>query len=39
VGILRAAGYDGFFAIEREVGQDRVGDTIRAIDFLRNLPV
>jgi sugar phosphate isomerase/epimerase len=39
VGILRQAGFDGFFAIEREVGTDRLGDTIRAIDFLRNLPV
>lgn len=39
VGSLRQAGYDGFFAIEREVGEDRVGDTIRAIEFLRGLPV
>jgi len=39
VGILRAAGYEGFFAIEREIGEDRVGDTARAVDFLRGLPV
>lgn len=36
---LRDAGYEGFFAIEREVGEDRMGDSVRAIDFLRNLPV
>lgn len=39
VGILQAAGYQGFFAIEREIGKDRVGDTARAVDFLRNLTV
>lgn len=39
VKILRDAGFAGFFAIEREIGEDRVGDTIRAVDFLRNLPV
>ena len=39
VGILRAGGYDGYFAVEREGGEDKLGDVLRAVDFLRNLPV
>ena len=34
---LEEAGYDGYFAIEREVGEDPVGDIQRAVDFLRSL--
>lgn len=34
---LAAAGYTGYFAIEREVGEDPVGDVRRAIEFLRAL--
>jgi L-ribulose-5-phosphate 3-epimerase len=37
IGVLRQAGYDGYFAIEREVGGDPVGDTARAVEFLRTL--
>ena len=37
VGYLREVGYDGYFAIEREVGEDPVGDITRAIEFLRTL--
>ncbi|HEY3398758.1 MAG TPA: sugar phosphate isomerase/epimerase family protein [Armatimonadota bacterium] len=37
VATLQAGGFDGFFAIEREVGPDRAGDTLRAVDFLRGL--
>jgi len=36
---LMAAGYEGFFAVERECGEDPVGDVMRAVDFLRGLPV
>jgi sugar phosphate isomerase/epimerase len=32
---LRAAGYTGAFTIEREAGDDPIGDTERAIAFLR----
>jgi sugar phosphate isomerase/epimerase len=32
---LRAAGYHGAFTIEREVGDDPIGDIRKAIDFLR----
>lgn len=39
---LHAAGYDGFITIEREGGDDPVGDMGRAVEFLRetmrNLP-
>jgi len=35
--LLREAGYDGYFAIERETGKDPVGDIQRAVDFLRSL--
>ncbi len=31
------AGFDGFYAIEREVGDDPVGDIRGAVDFLRGL--
>jgi len=34
---LEDVGYRGFFAIEREVGDDPVGDVRRAVDFLRGL--
>ena len=34
---LTEAGYEGYFAIEREVGDDPVGDVKRAVDFLRSL--
>ena len=37
VDLLREAGYDGYFAIERETGEDPVGDIRRAVDFLRSL--
>ena len=32
---LRSIGYRGYFAIEREVGEDPVGDIRRAVEFLR----
>lgn len=34
---LAEAGYEGYFATEREVGDDPVGDIRRAVDFLRGL--
>ncbi len=34
---LAEAGYEGYFAIEREVGDDPVGDIKGAVDFLRSL--
>jgi sugar phosphate isomerase/epimerase len=34
---LKAAGYAGYLTIEREEGQDRVGDVSRAVEFLRQL--
>lgn len=37
VGYLRESGYNGYFAIERETGEDPVGDIRRAVDFLRTL--
>ncbi|HCU38272.1 MAG TPA: hypothetical protein DGT21_23480 [Armatimonadetes bacterium] len=36
-GYLVDSGYDGYFAIERETGEDPVGDIQRAVDFLRSL--
>lgn len=36
VALWRSLGYDGFFTIEREGGEDRVGDIRRAVDFLRS---
>ena len=37
VELLDEAGYDGYFAIERETGDDPVGDIRRAVEFLRSL--
>ena len=34
---LRAADYKGAFTIEREAGEDPVGDVIKAVEFLRAL--
>jgi len=34
---LESIGYRGYFAIEREVGEDPVGDIRRAVEFLRTL--
>jgi len=36
-GLLREQGYTGYFAIEREVGNDPVGDIRRAVAFLKGL--
>ena len=36
--IFKENGYDGYYAIEREVGEDAMGDVQRAVEFLRNLP-
>ena len=37
VGYLRDSGYDGYYAIERETGDDPVGDIRKAVEFLRTL--
>ena len=37
VGYLRESGYDGYFAIEREVGANPLEDIRKAVDFLRTL--
>ena len=37
ISLLDAQGYDGYYAIERETGEDPVGDIRRAVDFLRSL--
>lgn len=37
VELLRRQGYEGYFAIEREVGEDPVTDIRNAVDFLRSL--
>lgn len=37
VGYLREVGFDGYFAIEREVGENPVEDISRAIEYLRTL--
>jgi sugar phosphate isomerase/epimerase len=37
VGYLREAGYDGYFAIEREVGDNPVADIQKAVNFLKSL--
>ncbi|MBU0608021.1 MAG: sugar phosphate isomerase/epimerase [Armatimonadetes bacterium] len=37
VGYLRECGYDGYFAIEREVGANPAEDIKKAVDFLRTL--
>jgi L-ribulose-5-phosphate 3-epimerase len=36
---LKAAGFEGYYAIEREVGTDKLGDTMKAVEFLRGLEV
>jgi L-ribulose-5-phosphate 3-epimerase len=33
----RSLGYDGFYTVEREAGDDRVGDIARAVEFLKTL--
>lgn len=35
--LLDEAGYEGFYAIEREVGDDPIGDIREAVEFLRKL--
>lgn len=35
--IFMESGYDGYYAIERECGEDAVGDVRRAVDYLRAL--
>jgi len=37
VSLLSEQGYDGYFAIERETGEDPVGDIRRAVGFLKSL--
>ncbi len=37
VAALRDEGFDGYFAIEREVGADPVGDITKAVRFLQSL--
>ena len=37
VSLLDEAGYDGYFAIERETGEDPVSDIRKAVEFLRSL--
>jgi len=37
VALLDEVGYDGFLTIEREVGDDPVGDITKAVEFLRTL--
>ncbi len=37
VAALREEGFDGYFAIEREVGDDPVGDITKAVRFLQGL--
>ncbi|MDD3694337.1 MAG: sugar phosphate isomerase/epimerase [Lentisphaeria bacterium] len=34
---LREVGYEGYYAIEREVGEDPVADITKAVEFLRTL--
>ena len=36
--IFREHGYQGFYAIERECGEDAMGDVRKAVAFLRSLP-
>jgi len=36
--IFAQNGYDGFYAIERECGEDAMGDVKRAVEYLRSLP-
>ena len=35
--LLTSLGYTGAYTIEREVGEDAVGDTRKAVSFLRRL--
>lgn len=37
VALLKESGFDGYYAIEREVGNDPVGDITRAVEFLKTL--
>ena len=37
IALWRSLGYDGFFTIEREAGDDRVGDVRKGIELLRSL--
>jgi L-ribulose-5-phosphate 3-epimerase len=37
VALLKDQGFDGYFAIEREVGEDPVGDITKAVRFLQSL--
>lgn len=37
VGYLRESGYTGYFAIEREVGENPAADIKKAVDFLKTL--
>ncbi|MGQ9730359.1 MAG: sugar phosphate isomerase/epimerase family protein [Candidatus Zipacnadales bacterium] len=37
VSLLKEQGFDGYFAIEREVGEDPVGDITKAVKFLQSL--
>jgi len=37
VGQLKEIGYEGWLCIERESGDDRLGDCQRALQFLREL--
>ena len=35
--LMREAGFNGYYAIEREVGADPVGDIRKAVGFLKTL--
>ena len=37
VSLLEKHGYDGYFAVEREVGEDPVSDVRKAVEFLKTL--
>ncbi|MCK5805962.1 MAG: sugar phosphate isomerase/epimerase, partial [Lentisphaeria bacterium] len=37
VELFRSQGFDGYYAIERETGEDPVGDITRAVEFLKKL--
>ena len=37
VALLQEQGFDGYYAIEREVGEDPVGDITKAVRFLQSL--
>ena len=37
VGLMRELGYDGAYTIERETGDDPVGDIRKAVEFLKSL--